>query len=331
MKRSLVAAALFACSYVSVVAVEPSPLAPAYAARFERTVAQLDGYQGNGEALEAARMELDEVLRVYSRHAPAYREKARYFIMRGHIHSMRFRPGSLEAADAALQKALSIDPDSAESFVLYGHLYKLMGRHQDALAALAKAEKLGTLDPWLQNNWADVLAAEGRHEEAALRYRRVVDSGTGNTKAMRAALEGLIAYYLRTGNLGEADAMHRKTIAYAPHVAWSYGNYAQFLLCRKGDVEGAILRGRQAPDIMDYGVGRYWLAAALYRRWAQGDASETHASDYAEARELYPDLPSVARNAGRCPALAAVAEALERGKPAAANHADTVDQAPPAS
>ncbi|QNA89690.1 hypothetical protein G4G28_16625 [Massilia sp. Dwa41.01b] len=318
MKKCLAAAALFACVLASATAAEPAPLKRSYAAKFDRAVNLIDEYHGDGEALVAVRKELEEVLRVYPRYAPAYREMARYFMLEGHLHSLRFKPGALEAADAALQKAISIRPHYAEAFVLYGHLYKLMGRHQDALAALAKAEKLGTTDPWLENNWADLLNDEEKYEDAAVRYRRVLASGTRNTKAMSAALVGMTTYYLNIGNLDEADAMYRKRIAFRPHMAWTHGDYAQFLLCWKADFEGAIIHGRQALDIMDYGAGRYWLAAALYRKWAQAPEDiETGGSAFAQAQDLYPDLTSIVRNAESCPTLAVVAAALERARPAA--------------
>jgi Tfp pilus assembly protein PilF len=321
MKQFLVVGAiLISCAVSAATATERSTLKTADEAKFNHAVELLDGYRGDTSALELARAELDEVLKTNPRHAPAHREKARYFIMRGHMSSLRFQPGSLEAADSSINKAIEISPNYAEAFVLRGHLYRLMNRHHDAIDALEKAEKLGTTDPWLQNNWADLLIDEGKYEVAAQRYRTVIDSKTQNKKAMGAAYEGLIRYYTGVGKLDQADEIYRRKIDFEPNAAWSYGNYAQFLLCLRDDYENAIGRSRQALNIMNYGAGRYWLASALYRKWAQ--SAITGASDYGrqyflEAQAIYPDPNEIAANAATCPPLRFIAQALARSKVAA--------------
>lgn len=318
MKQFLVSGAiLILCAASTAVATEKSTLQAPYVTKFNHAVGLLDGYRGDTSVLEAARAELDEVLKGYPRHAPAYREKARYFIMRGHISSLQFQPGSLEAADSSIKKAIEIKPNYAEAFVLRGHLYRLMDRHQDAVGALEKAEKLGTADPWLQNNWADLLIDEGKHEAAAQRYRKVIESKTQNKKAMGSAYEGLIRYYTGVGKLDQADEIYRKKIDFEPNAAWGYGNYAQFLLCQRDDYENSIARSRQALNIMNYGVGRYWLASALYRKWAQHaitGAIDGGRQYYLEAQAIYPDSNEIIANANTCPPLRFIAQALARGK-----------------
>ena len=317
MKQFTVAAVLVLVLAPAFGAPKETKLPTKYAMKFGHAVKLLDAYNGNGAVLEEARAELYEVQKAHPRYAPAYRETARYMIMRGHINSLQFQPGSLEAADLSLKQALDIDPNYAEAFVLYGHLYKLMGRNQDALRALLKAEKLGSSDPWLQNNWADLLIEDGKFEEAARRYRKVIDSQTKNQKATGTALEGLIKYYTAVGKLNEADEMYQKKISFQPDGAWGYGNYAQFLLCRKGEIDGSIAQSRKALAIMDYGVGRYWLAAALYGKWGQSTLQGTPdmAAKYlVEARALYSDPSEFVRNAGSCPPLGVIAHALALSK-----------------
>jgi tetratricopeptide (TPR) repeat protein len=125
----------------------------------------------------------------------------------------------------------------------------------------------------------------------------------------------MVRYYRRMRKLDQADEMYRKEIAYDPHYAWNYGNYAQFLLCEKDDYDAAIGRARQALAIMNYGAGRYWLAAALYRKWAQSllaGSVEAAAPYFVEAQSLYPNPAEIAGNASSCPPLGHVAEALKR-------------------
>ncbi|MFC5476220.1 tetratricopeptide repeat protein [Paraherbaspirillum soli] len=292
---------------------EQSILRDSYSARFNHAVASLDHYRGDTSSLEAARAELESVLKEKPRYAPAYRELARYAIMSGHINYKNFQPGSLEAAESSIKKAIEISPNYAEAYVLLGHVYGLMNRHQDAVAALEQAKKLGTKDPWLQNNWADLLIDEGKYEEAAQLYRQVVDSKTSNKKAMGSALEGLIKYYKAVGKLDQADEIYRKQLEFEPDAAWGYGNYAQFLLCQKDDYEQSIKRSRQALSIMNYGAGRYMLAAALYRKWAQSVISGVPDSGkpyFTEAQTLYPDLHEIVTNNKNCSPLNHIKEAL---------------------
>lgn len=233
--------------------------------------------------------------------------------MRGHINSQKFQPGSLSIADAYIAKSLELNPEFAEAFVLRGHLYRLMGRPAEAFVALRKAGQLGTSDPWLQNNWADLLHDGGKYDEAAERYRKVVESKTSNNKAMKAALEGLAKYYATVGKLDQADAMYRRQIELEPKSAWTYGNYAAFLLCQRDDYEQTIERSRQARVIMDYGVGRYWLATGLYRKWAAAVLAGTPEKGrqyYLEARGLHPSPRKIAQAAAHCPPLGAIGEAL---------------------
>lgn len=284
--------------------------------KFNHAVALLNGYSGDTSTLESARAELESILKVNLRYAPAHREMARYFIKRGHISYQHFQSGSLEAAESSLKKAIEINPNYAEAFVLFGHLYRLMNRPQDALAALEKAEKLGTVDPWLQNNWADLLIDDAKYEEAAGRYRKVIDSKTPDKNAMGAAFQGLISYYSSVGKLDQADEVYKKQLELDPGVAWSYGNYAHFLLCQRGDYDASISRSREALKIMDYGIGRYWLAAALYRKWAQsvlaGNA-EAGKPYFTEAQTLYPDPRQIViRDLSNCPPLMRISDAWMR-------------------
>lgn len=267
----------------------------------------LDSYRGDGKLLKEAKSLLDAVLRIDANCAPAYMELARFHIMDGHIHSNIIRPESLALAERSLNDAVAVDPDYADAYVLFGHLYRLMGRHKDAVESLEKAKLIGTGNPWLWLNWADLMIDERRYDLAAQYYQQVIDSKTTNSKAMLAAYEGLITYYEDTGALSNADIMHLDAIQYEPDNAWLYGNYASFLLYKVGDYDKAIQYGRMALERMDYGVGRQTLAAALYRKWAQYLVVENDRGAgqeyFDEAYRLYPNVRKIAEYANYSPHL----------------------------
>lgn len=292
-----------------------SQLPLAVEAKFVHAVNLLDEYRGNTVMLEMARERLNEVLQADESYAPAYREYARYFIMRGHIRSLLFQPGALETADALLTKSLEINPQFAEAYVLQGHLFRLMERHQEALDALEKAEQLGSNDPWLQNNWADLLIDENRFEAAAARYTKVINGETefANKKAMGAAFNGLIRYYLNTGDIDKADEIYRKEIDYEPGAAWTYGSYAYFLRCYKDDFENSVAQSRKALARMDYGLGRVELASGLYRQWSYhvlNGHPEKGERFYQEAQSIYPNVKEILADTDRCPPMVSVKLAL---------------------
>ena len=195
-----------------------------------------------------------------------------------------------------------------------GHLYFAQHRTADAKAALSKAERLGTDDPWLQNNWADILLAEGKLDEAAARYKKVVASQTKNSKAMGAAIEGLIEYHQKLGETDQVDRLYQLAISREPQSAWQYGNYAGFLLCTQDNYELAITNARKALSLMNYGIARQALAAALYRKWAAealGGNGAMAAQTKVEAAQLSVGSPVsvVGEFCGTGPALEAVDKA----------------------
>ncbi len=290
---------------------ETAPSKANSTAQLASAVKLLDDYRGDGSDLAEARKILDGILKSDPRNAPAYREYTRYYIMSGHINYLNFQPGSLEAAEKSLKKAIEINPKYAEAYVLGGHLYRLMGRPADAKASLTKADELGTSDPWLQNNWADLLIREGKYEEAMQRYNKVLDNKTANDKAVGVAFEGLVNYYTKKGRLSDVDATYKRSLAREP-TAWGYGNYAQFLLCDMDDYEAAQVQITQALKIMNYGVGQSILAGVLQRKWAakilKGEPADAEAREAMRLSGLPPVL-AIRAACGPGPATDAVVQA----------------------
>ncbi|HEU4664374.1 MAG TPA: tetratricopeptide repeat protein [Dokdonella sp.] len=318
MNRAAVAlAVVLTWSFATAEPARKPELSEADAAKLRHAASLLDAYRGDdAKPLEAAHSELDEVVEANPRYAPAWRELARYRMMSGHTGGAEFAPGALEGADEALARAIASDPGYAAAYVLRGQLYRLMKRPDDAVAALKKAESLGSHDPWLHNNWADLLLDEGKFTEAAEHYRKVADDTAAPVKARLAATEGLIEFYLDGGDLDRADGMFRSLIALEPGSARGHTAYAQFLLCQREDYEGAIARARDGLRVENQDAARYWLAAALYRRWAQAvvvdGKPDAGKASFAEAQAIFPGVEEVAANAATCPALDFVAQALSR-------------------
>lgn len=84
-----------------------------------------------------------------------------------------------KAADAALRRATTLDPSSAEAYMVMGHVLSQAGRQREADTAMRRARELDPLDPLTRALSAQV-AFQGRDVAAALEHaRRAIALGPG--------------------------------------------------------------------------------------------------------------------------------------------------------
>ncbi len=287
-------------------------------AKFDKARNMLDSWAGQQEKLSTAQQILTEIAQADNEYAPAYREFGRLYIMAGYINYDNFSPTSLPPSEAAILKSIQIEPNYAEAYVLLGHLYTNMKRYNEAKIALQKAEMIGTKDPWLHLNWADLNNKLGDQEAAFKRYMMVVNQASKNIKIHSSALEGVETYYVNKGEYDKADKWYKKELAYTPENAWAWGNYSGFLLYSRHDVDGSIRNAEKALSIMDYGMGRFTLACALYTKWAEmtakgKDLSTTQAL-FDRAYKIYPNIDSVIEKTSQYPNTKITSVTLEQYK-----------------
>lgn len=309
----LISALASAEGWISPIDTRYQARDPARFATFTEARELLDAWDGERHKLEQAAALLDAVVGQDRDFAPAYLEYGRLFIMGGFIHNNEFRQQGLARAEAAIQKAITLEPEYADAYVLLGHLYTQMRRFPDAGEALVRADGIGTETPWLTLNWAELYERLGHYDEALERYQRVVDAGTPNRKAFARALAGVTKAHEKLGLYDLADADHRRLIDYDPTSAWLRGNYASFLLYRYDDVERAIENAETALDLRDYGVGRLVLASALFTRWARlrADDAEAAKASFERAWAIYPHPEKIIEETRDFAPTKATAEALE--------------------
>lgn len=278
--------------WVSPIDEKYSSRSPEIFSNFSKAREILNSYRGQGEKLREADAILRQVIQEDRTFAPAYREYGRLFIMAGHIVSDDFKKGSLGPAESAILKSIEIEPQYADSYVLLGHLYTKMKRYSEAKAALEESERIGTEIPWLHLNWADLHKKLGNYKEALKRYQYVVNKGTPNRKAYSNALNGIPTMYWYMDEYDKANDGYKQLLEFEPGSAWNWGYYSYFLLYSYDDVDGAIMNGEKALSIMDYGLGRFTLASALYTKWAKllnDPVKKSEASQYFDqAWSLYP-------------------------------------------
>ena len=291
----------------------------------------LDESSGQDELLKKAAGNLHRVLGVNPKNVEARIEMARFHLKSGHIDFRNFRQGTLGNAERELQRALDVQPDSADAYILLGHVHFLGYRPKEALEALEKAEAIGTSNPWLHLNWADALMDLKRWAEAESRAQMALPQHGAMVappkRVVRNAHQKLVDIYVKQRKLDAADKEYQALIALDPGEAFWHGNYAHFLLCIRGQPDAAIGEAEKALEIMDYGQAQYVLAAARYAKWAElkRKAPDQAARYLALAQASAPDFSYIMTQAGKWVSTGPVIEDMVRELMALGVSLDTKD------
>lgn len=238
-------------------------------ARIHEASRLIDRWSGEEHALLAeARTLLDEGLGDEPGSAAGLVQYARLVLRTEVGPDGRQVEDPLGAAIDLIDRALASDPSYSRAYVLLGHVLTRKSDHAGARTALQKAADLGSMDPWLGLNWADLWYAEGDHARATEYWRHVADTYEGGGNVRVVAHQKLIGHHLRAEAHEAADASYRTIIDALPSAAWPRSTYANYLLCRDDDFEGALQHAEAALSIRDGFASQLALSAALYRKWA---------------------------------------------------------------
>lgn len=260
----------------------------------------IDEYKGQGDYLEQTRELLAKAVQLDPGYAPTYVQAARLTLVGGHIVSHEFAGDTLERAEALLKKAILLEPNGSEAYVVLGHVSRLMGKYDQALLNLNKANDLKSQNPWLLNNFGAYYAGIEHIETASGYYTKVVEKGSGSNPQQRNAyIDALLKLQwfaaLKDDNQNVLKFGKLATDAASPTDAWTWGNVGNVLFIQ-GYFDEAERHARKALSIMNYGVGQGVLALALYGKWAKA-VTEGHPEQgelfFTEAYRLMPDLDDV--------------------------------------
>ncbi len=269
----------------------PAPSADVLAAR-----QILDAYSGRRDGLPVARERITRALKANPNDYLALKELSRYHLISGFINATTYQPGSLEESEAAIREALRIAPDFPEGHIFLGHIQLQHGKLDEALASLLHAAELGTQDPSLDLNLARVYAGQGELARNLEHSQRVLDNPAATPNQKSNAAWYLAQGDKRAGEVGAGASRFEEQVRLNPTNAWVRGDHANYLSETLGRHDEAIAEARKAIEILDYGVGRRFLAMALYRKWAElvadGKADEGE-KFFVEAKQNYPLLDRV--------------------------------------
>jgi serine/threonine-protein kinase len=178
----------------------------------------------------------------------------------------------------ALQRALAIDPYSAEAYRLLANAYRDMGEPKQAEATYQRAIALKPYDWLIYNSLGVFYFQQGRYDEAAEQFLKVAELNPSNVRGYSNA--GGIYFFLERWD--EARRLFERTLAIQP-TARAYSNLGT-LDFYEGEYARASRRFEQAIELTpaDYLM---WGNAADAYRWVPGETARAD-SLYHRALEL---------------------------------------------
>ncbi len=143
------------------------------------------------------------------------------------------------AAEKHARRSLELNPNSVDSLWMYAHLCSNAGRHEEALAQIARARELDPLSGLINSMEGQFLLHAGRVDEAIARLREAIEidpqSRVGHMFLASAYIErGLFAEAIAEAGAASALSLATQQIAYE--------SYAKAKLRKRADARKALER-----------------------------------------------------------------------------------------
>lgn len=259
---------------------------------------------------------LKSVLNKNSKFAPAYVQYARVIANLGYQVNNKFDGDALSSQEDYLKKAMILEPNYDYAIAMMGLTKMFQGKLDEAESYYVQAAKMKSGYPWLKAQMAQLATKRGDYKKSIKLATEGYEEHKSEPKIAAGIINELIFAYerLEGDHNKELEFWQTKRTDLDPTVAWSWGDHARFRLYYFGDYKGAIHYGEKALSLMDYGVARYIVAGAYYKKWAdlKGNKLKKTEADEAfnKARNLYPDTPEMVQEFSTNPFLKSTAEAL---------------------
>jgi tetratricopeptide (TPR) repeat protein len=233
----------------------------------------IDTYYGNTNLVEASKL-LEVAYKADPGDAHVFLQAARVVAMGGFLSYENYRPNTFERYGELLDKAIALDDSNVKAHILKAQVFERSRQYARQLAELDKAKALGTRDPWLLIGYADYYKNTNSLTHAHVMYSTVESEGPGTTASERKAYVAALSNLKNLLTAGEnaADKLRKyaalATKARYPTDAWTPQVFAEDFISFQLFDE-AIPYAREALKTMEFGAGKFTLAASLYGRAAQ--------------------------------------------------------------
>ncbi len=226
------------------------------------------GDQGSAKGLEQAIALYQQALAIAPEEPRAWSGLGRVYLTQIGYATRPLNEGA-PLAEAALKKAVTLDPSDALAYVLLGYLYSQLENDRAAAAPFyEKALALDQRDIRVIGGAGVFLENLGRLDEASalLRYEVTHDPANPN------AYNNLGSVYYFAGRWDQAIAAGRTVLALSPRFAQERSSIGTVMLLAKGDPADALKEMQAEPDAIGRASG---MAIALHTlgRKAESDAA----------------------------------------------------------
>jgi tetratricopeptide (TPR) repeat protein len=230
---------------------------------FNRAVGLIDS-EGEQQLAEAKTI-LESLIQDNPQFDPGYVELARIAM------KSNWGPEGLHQAEGLLSSALQIHPDSVNAKILLGYVYAHQKRFAQADSLFTAVASAPTNNLWLWSNWGELLAMEGKPDQAIRRYQQAIAHPMTHDTYDRArvfAYEQVLQLLQDRKDLDGMEKLYKQRIAeFGPGSCYS-ADYTRFLLQVRGDAQGAIdLATRALNQNCDDSGSRQLLGMAQYVKW----------------------------------------------------------------
>jgi Tetratricopeptide repeat len=271
---------------------------------------------GEDQKISEARLMLEQLLEQNPNLDTAYVELARVTLY------TTAGPEGLHQAEELLDTALQMKPGSTDAKILLANVYSHEGRFTQADTLFKEAAGTHSGNPWLWENWAEMLQMEHQSDHASTMYRKVIAlpmTHDRNDRARLAAYAHLLALLESRKDFDGMEALYKQRIAEHGWGSCYSKDYTRFLLQIRGNIDAAIDSARRAlHQECDDAPSRELLGLAEYAKWAASKGSpRMEALNQARiflpmgARALYL-LASSARTAPAARQLVAAGEPIDQ-------------------
>lgn len=209
------------------------------------------------------------VIKTDQKFAPAYVQLARVTSNLGYLVNNRFDGTALQSQEEYVKRALALEPNYDYAIAMMGYTKMFQGNLDEAENYYMQAVALKSGYPYLKAQMAQLATKRGNYAKAIELATQGYEQNLSEPKIAAGTINELIFAYERMpgDHIKELEKWQAKRTELDPSVAWSWGDHARFRLYYLGDYDNAIKYGTKALSLMNYGVGRYLVAAAYYKKW----------------------------------------------------------------
>ena len=231
---------------------------------YQQAVELIDS--GGPTELQEAKFRLEKMISQDPKFERGYIELARVAM------KSNWGPEGLHQAENLLASARQIAPDNVNAKILMGYVYAHQGRYKPAEALFAEAAQTDTKNLWLWANWGQLLAMQGKIDQAIPKYMEAIKRPRGHDTYDRAKLdayENVLVLLDRRNDVNQMQDLYKQRAdEFGPGSCYS-AEYGHFMLHYRGDASAAAdLANQSIKGRCSNPRAREVLGLAYYLKWA---------------------------------------------------------------